>query len=277
MRPLDELETALRELVQREERALGAAKQQPDSLWDHQLRVATLAVTLGRAEGVDAQACYVAGLFHDAGKFSGGCYHEGNTPEEERSIHILFELAVAHDLDPELTDRVAEAIEQLYRDEVEPGPLARILFDADNLDKLGHLGVANFFIKAGLRGGGVSRRLLYQLTREMTYARNASRCMMTPAGRALAGVRASVSLAFMEAFLEELREGALHDFRVVQEEFDGFMIDVVSPAVCSCGVPLERRFWTERGVKCSEIHLEHSCTQCGDLHRLRFCRPRLVT
>ena len=35
------------------------------------------------------------------------------------------------------------------------------LFDADNLDKLGHLGVANFFVKCGLRGHGEVSTLLW--------------------------------------------------------------------------------------------------------------------
>ena len=277
MERLQELEEALRRRVQREERALGSVGQEPDSLWDHQKRVAVLAVALGRAEGVDPKACYLAGLFHDAGKFSGGCYHEGEIPEEERSIAILYEMAATWELDPELCEQVADAIEQLYRDNAQPGPLARVLFDADNLDKLGHLGIANFFIKAGLRGGGVNHKLLYQLTRELTYARNAARCMMTSAGRKLASEKAPLSVSFLEAFLDELRVDGLFDFRISQVEFDEFMIDVVSPAACACGASLERRIWTEQGVKCTEVHLEHACGGCGARRRLRFCKPRLAT
>ena len=67
----------------------------------------------------------------------------------------------------------------------------------DNLDKLGSLGIANYFIKAGLRGNPLSPRLLSRLTVELTYARHAPQSMYTPLGREWATRRAQESIGFV--------------------------------------------------------------------------------
>ncbi len=271
-----DLEAALRHRIRDEENLHGRKDRRTDSLWDHLERVAQIAVTLGRGEGVTPEACRLAGLFHDAGKFSCGCYHEDGTVEEQLSVGVLRQMAAQHGVEPQVVDQVAEAILQLYRDDPSPGPLARVLFDADNLDKLGPLGVANLFVKTGLRGRGVSQRVLYSLTIELTYARYAERCMMTAIGRQRAAVRAEYTTRFLLEFLETLREDGMYDFRVEDVEFDGLVLQVVAPSACSCGGRLERRLWPEQGIKCSEIHLEHRCTKCDDGQKLRFCRPKLA-
>jgi uncharacterized protein len=170
---------------------------------------------------------------------------------------------------------VAEAILQLYRDDPEPSPLGKVLFDADNLDKLGPLGVANFFTKIGLRGGGVSSRALYGLTVELTYARHAPRCLLTESGRALAQVRAPATIRFIKDLIDTLREDGLYDIRVEEVVFNGLTLDIVSPTACECGGKLQHRIWEVPGIKCSEIHLKCTCETCGKSHELKFCRPRL--
>ena len=270
------VETALLERVQTEEAEHGRNDKPSNSLWDHLQRVAQIAERLGMAEGVDPLACRLAGLFHDAGKFGGGSYHKGDKPEEERSVAALRELTEGAGLDPSLVDRVEESILQLYREDPDPTHLTMVLFDADNLDKLGPLGIANYFIKAGLRGGGVSSSFLYRVTVELTYARHAPRCVATKTGRELAGKRAPESIAFLKQFLETLREDGLYDFTIEEVVFDDLPLDVVAPASCDCGAKLSRRIWEIPGIKCSEIHLEHSCAACGFRHELRFCRPRLI-
>jgi uncharacterized protein len=275
-KPLAVVEAALRDRVQKEEAEHGRNDKAPDSLWDHLERVALLAERLGIAEGVDPMACRLAGLFHDAGKFGGGSYHKGDKPEEERSVTALREIAKGKGLDPILVDRVEESILQLYREDPEPTHLTMVLFDADNLDKLGPLGIANYFVKAGLRGGGISPSFLYRVTVELTYARHAPRCLATKTGREFARKRAPESVAFLRRFLDSLREDGLYDFRVDKVIFDNLALDVVAPAACDCGEKLSRRIWEIPGIKCSEIHLEHACQACGLRHELRFCRPRLI-
>lgn len=272
---LNLVSTDLRELVRREENLYGRGDTTTDSLWDHLQRVSRLAERLGRAEGVDPFACRLAGLFHDAGKFSRGGYHQDDRPEEEHSVACLRELGGKHGLDPELINRVAEAIRQLYRDDAEPSPLARVLFDADNLDKLGPLGVANYFAKIGLRGRGVSPATLCRLTVELTYARHAPRCMATRSGRDLARLRAPATIRFIDELIDTLREDGLYDLRVEDVDFNGVVLAVVSPAACECGGDLKRRIWEVSGIKCSEIHLRHECATCGKGRELKLCRPRL--
>jgi HD superfamily phosphodiesterase len=273
---LDALETALRNRVRLEEAEHGRNDKPSDSLWDHLERVARIAEHLGRAEGVKPLACRLAGLFHDAGKFGGGSYHKGDKPEEERSVEALRELAQKQKIEKDLIDPVEESILQLYREDPDPTHLTRVLFDADNLDKLGPLGIGNYFVKAGLRGGGISPNFLYRVTVELTYARHAPRCLATESGRKIARKRAPETSKFLREFLDTLREDGLYDFRVEEVVFDNLALDVVAPTSCECGGKLIRKIWEIPGIKCSEIHLKHSCQTCNASHELRFCRPRLI-
>jgi len=272
---LSTLEAVLCERVRRDEASTGKSDKATDTLWDHLLRVANLAERVGRAQGVSPMACRLAGLFHDSGKFSSGVYHQGETPEEDLSVGVLRELGESHGLEPALVETVSDAILQLYRDDPEPTDLAQVLFDADNLDKLGPLGIANYFVKAGLRGRGVSQKLLYRLTMELTYARHAPDCLLTPFGRELAGRRAPATVRFLHDLLETLRQDGLYDFRIEEVEFNGLILDVVEPLACECGGELKRRIWKVPGIKCSEIHMSHSCAECEASNEIRFCRPRL--
>ncbi len=271
------VEAALERHVKEEEARYSGKGRGDGSLWHHLVRVARLAEKLGRSEGLDPATCRLAGLFHDAGKFSGGTYHQDDRPEEERSVDILVELADKHDLDRDIVDRIARSFQQLYRDGENQTPLTRVLFDADNLDKLGFLGIANYFIKTGLRGKGVSANMLYQLTAELTYARHAADCMATPAGRELALRKAPETYRFILDLLRSLRDDGIFDFKVEEVMFDQLLLDVVSPYSCECRGTLERRLWKVRGIKCLEIHLEHSCPRCEARHEIRFCTPKLRT
>ncbi len=276
MADLSSLERDLRARVREDEARFTARERTTDALWDHLQRVAVLAQRLGRAEGLDPDQCRLAALFHDAGKFSGGRYHEGEVPEEERSVGVLRELARAHGLAPDRAEEVADAILELYRDDPEPSPLGQVLFDADNLDKLGLKGVANYFVKTGLRGRSLSPSVLGRITVELTYARHAEHSLWTEAGRALGARRAAETIRFYRALLEELREDGLADLRVEEVHHGNLVLDVVRPATCTCGGSLSRELIESPGIKCSEIRLVHRCDACAATTELRFCRPRLT-
>lgn len=272
---LQQIETSLRSRVEQEEASHGKNGKPPNSLWGHMSRVALLAEKIGEAEGVNSTACRLAGLFHDAGKFAGGGYHNGDKPEEEYSVATLHEMTRDTNVSPELIKVVEESILQMYRSDPDPTKLTQVLFDADNLDKLGFLGVANYFIKAGLRGKGVSPSFLYQITVELTYARHAPHCLATQTGRNMAAQRAPETIDFFINLLETIRDDGLFDFRIEEINYNDLIIDVVSPVSCTCGGKLTRDIWEILGMKCTEIHLKHSCKLCGSSHQLRFCRPRL--
>lgn len=269
------MEAALKEYIKKEEARYTGKDQAEGGLWHHLVRVARLAEKLGRSEGLDPVTCRLAGLFHDAGKFSGGTYHQGEQPEEERSVEILLEFAGRHGLNGDVVENIATSLQQLYRDDADQAALTRVLFDADNLDKLGSLGIANYFIKSGLKGNGISTKTLYLLTAELTYARHAPACMATQAGYELARRKAPETHQFILNLLTSLRDDGIFDFRVEEVLFDQLVLDVVSPPECECRGDLERRLWKVQGIKCLEIHLEHCCPKCDSRHEIRFCTPKL--
>ena len=270
------LEDALSARVRADEAAIGQLGGETDTLWGHLQRVAALAEQLGREEGLDPALCRLAALFHDAGKFRDGLYHHDQRPEERRSVEVLQQMAPRHGLLPEWIEEASTAIEQLYRDDPDPTPLACALFDADNLDKMGPLGVAHFFVKAGLRGKGLSAGLLQRITVELTYARHAPRSLWSEAGRAHAARLAPQTIAFFHALIAQLRDHGIADLRIDTVDHDGILLDVVSPSTCTCGGSLTRRIGQVSGIKCHEIHVEHSCAVCSDAVEIRFCRPRLA-
>jgi putative nucleotidyltransferase with HDIG domain len=262
--------------VQREENAADQADRSADSLWDHLRRTATIAEQLGRAEGIDPSTCRLAALFHDAGKFHQGKLHGDSLPEEQHSVEVLARLAEQHGTPEHQVAEITEAILQLYRGDPDPTPLAKVLFDADNLEKLGYLGAANFFVKRGLRGQGISPSFMVQFTVELTYARHAVGCMQTEAGQDWARRRAPQTRSFFTSLLDQLREDDLADLVINELEFDGLLIDAVVPATCGCGRALVPEIRQDEGIKCRKIHLVHACSVCDEHYEVRFCRPRLV-
>jgi uncharacterized protein len=270
------VEAQLQRLIQHEEAAYHSARlERTDSLWSHSIRVASLAEKIGIQEGGDLTACRLAGLFHDAGKFENGSYHSDKTKEEDGSVRILYEVTRGRGVQPELVDQVAEAILQVYSDTSELSLLAGILFDADNLDKLGLPGVCNFLIKAGLRGRGLNRPLIQRISVELTYARYAPKIMMTKTGRKLAAERASNTIDFYHQLLHSLRNDGFFDFHVNQVDYQGMTLDIVESSFCECGGPSERQIWDAPDLKCQKIHVRHHCNLCGNSHEFQFCRPLL--
>jgi uncharacterized protein len=262
--------------IRKEESSYGSDVSAPDTLMGHLDRVASYAVRLASEEGVDLLCAELAGLFHDAGKFHGGQYHKGDTPEEEYSVEILREMGKRNGLDPAIIEEASDAIRQLYLDDPKPTPLSMVLFDADNIDKMGLLGIANYFIKSGLRGEGITAEMLMDLTVELTYARYASRRLFTKTGRAIAERRSSDTIRFIHDFLESLKEDGLFDVRVERTSVSDLELEVITPSACHCGAKLAKKTWIEKGVKCTEIHLEIACTACDNRYKIKFCRPMFV-
>ncbi|MBT8360294.1 MAG: HD domain-containing protein, partial [Deltaproteobacteria bacterium] len=160
-RVLAAIELELQEQIIKEEFEHIQKNKHSNSLWGHSERVAITAERLGLGEGLDPTVCRLAGLFHDAGKFCGGSYHKGDKPEEKRSVEVLRKLTRGKGIATNLVDQVEESILQLYRQDPDQTLLTKVLYDADNLDKLGLLGIANYFVKIGLRGSGLSSSVLH--------------------------------------------------------------------------------------------------------------------
>ena len=275
--PLGSIELQLQNMLESEERNhIRTPPDKTDSLWSHSTRVASIAERIGRLEDVDPIACRLAGLFHDAGKFVNGIYHHGKTKEEEHSVIVFREMTRNRGIDEYLIKSVGEAISQIYQTGTKPSLLAKILFDADNLDKLGLQGVSNFFIKAGLRGKGLNYPLLYQISVELTYARYAPKNLMTKTGRMIAEKKAVETINFFKQLLKSLQDDELFDFCVTEVEYDGLLLDLVESPRCKCGAAIEREIWDLAELKCTEIHVLYQCTQCNFNYELHFCRPRAM-
>jgi hypothetical protein len=99
--------------------------------------------------------------------------------------------------------------------------------------------------------------------------------MWTPTGRRLAQEWAPQTERFLRSLLDHMQQVGMPEVTVEEVEFEGLDLLVVAPASCSCGRALSRRVWQVPGLKCSEIHLSHDCSGCGESHEVRFCRPRL--
>ncbi len=271
------LERALERRIRDDEARAFRNQAPPGSLWDHVCRVAALAERFAPSEGLSPLAGRLAGLFHDAGKFCRPISLDHNAPEEAGSAAVLREFAQVHAIDPTLVDEVEQAIVRLYRDDLDPSALSRVLFDADTLDKLGPLGVATFFAKAGLRGEGISRDLLHRTTVELTYAHHAPQMLWTAAGQALAARRAPATRRYFMDLFDALREDGLADFRIERLAYDGLTLVVAAPAACACGGAWQREITQTPAVNRTSIRVQHRCPVCGDTLRLRFSRPRLVS
>jgi uncharacterized protein len=72
-----------------------------------------------------------------------------------------------------LVPLICEAILSLYREETTTSEIGRVVYDADRLDKLGCMGVSQFFAKNALRQHFLDSELMIRASIELTYAYHA--------------------------------------------------------------------------------------------------------
>jgi len=271
-------------IVRAEHRFSGHPSGAGDSfLWEHSEHVAALCRRLAKDEGQDPDLAYLAGLFHDAGKFAGGRYHSDEKPEEQAASAAASRILGQVGFSRRSVNRLAKALKSLYQSGAGRDTLADIVHDADFLSKFGRLGVAQFFIKSALRGRNLERAITEYLSKELTYAALLPRNMRTRAGRRLAGKKAAETLRYFEGLLREIRDmpGALFRvklFRVSRPEKSGRVVPVrlVLPASCrGCGGRWVPEFSTEKGIKCEKLEAALRCSGCRQSYRLSFCLPEI--
>jgi uncharacterized protein len=175
----------IQHLIEDSEKAFAGNSPETEGsyLWEHTVHVASLAIKLAGEEKRDALLAALAALFHDAGKFAGGRYHDGDTPEEETAAARAETMLKKSRVAPADRAAVVDAIRALYREGRRSSPLADIVHDADFLSKFGYLGVAQFFIKSTLRGKTLRTAVMNSLSKELTYAACLALNMRTKAGR----------------------------------------------------------------------------------------------
>jgi putative nucleotidyltransferase with HDIG domain len=258
-------------------------------LREHTRHTAAIAHTLALREGVDPFLPVLVALFHDAGKFHEGQYHQDDVPEEEHAAVLAGAMLAGFGVERATIEAAQQALRALYDDRLPCAPASRIVQDADRLDKLGALGVASFFTKATLRGRGLVDALVSTLSRELSHALAAPRSMLTESGRLLAREQSAKTVAFFDGLLRDLEECGIAAFDrrtlVVEGDFrtrDGacapkMQVTVVMPRNCpDCEAQIALTHRLERGLKCETLKARFACQACAWAREISFCLPVLA-
>jgi len=285
------LHAAIETLIVEAEAGFNARSGQAPSefLLEHTRRTAAIAHKIAALEGCDPFLPALVALFHDAGKFHEGEYHADGVAEEEHAALLADEMLAGFGLERGDIDEVAAALRSLYDERLPCLGAARIVQDADRLDKLGPLGVGAFFTKATLRGRGLVDALAQTLSRELTYAQAAPRSMFTASGRRLAQEQGAKTIAFFDQLLAQLEDWGIAAFDrhtvVLDEDFRsrdgvivrGMEVAIAMPRACpDCAAPLALTHKRERGVKCERFIAYFSCGSCGYAGGTSLCLPVLA-
>jgi HD superfamily phosphodiesterase len=261
----------------------GASGSSDSFLWEHTTHVASFAYRLALAEDLEPMIPTIIALFHDAGKFAGGRYHADETAEEAESARIAAPILRQSGMKPADAKRVLAGLKALYREGSARSVAADIVHDADFLSKFGSLGVANFFVKAALRGRTIRSAVLQYLSKELTYAACLPVNMRTAAGRRLASRKAAESQRFFRSLLTEMRDTQIADLkirrlRVPHPDRRDRVLDVrlvVRSACPECSGRWQTTWTTEKGIKCQRLLVEITCRGCGERLETSFCLPEI--
>ena len=258
-------------------------------LLEHTLRTASIAHRIAAMEGVDAFLPTLVALFHDAGKFHEGQYHQDGIAEEEHAAILAQKMLADFGLARGDIESVLEALRALYDERLPCVGACRIVQDADRLDKLGALGVGAFFTKAALRGRGLVDALVQTASRELTYAHAAPRSMFTATGRRLASEQAAKTIAFFDNLFDQLESWGIAAFErhtiVLDEDFRtrdgatvrGMNVTIAMPRSCpDCEATLALSHRREQGIKCERFIATCTCSQCSYSGGTSLCLPILA-
>lgn len=274
-------------LVDAEARYNRQTKQAPSAfLLEHTQRTAAIAHKLAAREGVDSFLPVLVALYHDAGKFHEGEYHNDDVPEEEHAAILAGAMLAEYGVERADIEAVLEALRALYDDRLACVGPCRIVQDADRLDKLGALGVGAFFTKATLRGRGLVDALVHTLSRELSYALAAPRSMFTETGKMLAREQSAKTIAFFNDLLNDLENCGIAAFErrtlLLEGDFrtrDGayvqkMQVTIVTPRACpDCEASIGLTHRLERGVKCEMLKARFACQACDYAREISFCLP----
>ena len=244
------------------------------SLWAHSSRVGRIARHLAKAEGLDQEPALLAGLLHDTGKFAHGSYHEDDIPEERNAIEFVIRILAGTSYEKWIPV-INQAIISMYLTDQATSELGRVVHDADNLDKLGCMGVAQFFTKNALRRRFLDDELLARASVELTYAHHATGRLKTAAGRSLAQERIIMTRRFFTELLDEWAQLGLGSFDILEEEIGGIVCLLVVPSACACGGRLQIDSDILDALKCRSVIVSYACAQCGVESQYSFCLPEV--
>lgn len=244
-------------------------------LWDHSFRVGKIAYKIALNEGINPLVPTIAAILHDAGKFVLGKYHDDDVTEEEHSSSIAQKLLANSGLSKSNIEAVKTAIYALYNEKLVCNINCKIVHDADRLEKLGPLGIANFFTKMTLRGANLSSSILKNLSRELTYTASAPNTMLTKTGKELARTRSQKALLYFDELLEEFAYYDLGRFQVKEFEINANQkVTLVIPEKChKCNGEYSVQLSKDMGIKCEKVIVNYSCNKCEQKYKTEFCLP----
>lgn len=244
------------------------------SIWAHSARVACIAHHIAAMEGWQREPALLAGLLHDSGKFVQGHYHENDTPEEEHAVRVARKVLMGSTYEKWLPT-ITAAILSTFLEAEATNDIGRAVYDADCLDKLGNMGVVQFFVKRALRHRFLDNALLMRASTELTYARHAPNTLMTATGRSMARIRAARTHRFYRELIEEWAEVGLGDFNLQNEDIAGITCDFVVPMACRCGGSLAVDSDILDSLKCRSAVVTYRCPACGSESQFSFCLPNI--
>jgi molybdopterin-guanine dinucleotide biosynthesis protein A/HD superfamily phosphodiesterase len=244
------------------------------SIWSHSARVARIAHHIAKAEGWEETPALLAGLLHDIGKFAYGSYHEDDTPEEENAVRFAQRI-LSGTVYAKWLPTINEAILSTYLEGKATSDIGRAVYDADCLDKLGNIGVVQFFAKKALRRQFLDDDVMIRTSIELTYAHHAPDTLKTATGRSLAHTRKIRTRRFYTGLLEEWKELGLGAFNILEEEIAGIVCIFVVPDSCACGGQLERESDIRDSLKCRSVVVNYLCRACGLEKEFSFCLPNV--
>jgi uncharacterized protein len=251
-----------------------SAEEAFSSIWTHSSRVGRIAFHIAREEGFEKVPALLAGLLHDIGKFAHGTYHENETPEEENAARIAERLLAGTEY-AKWIPVIQEAVLTTYLEGKATSDIGRAVYDADCLDKLGNMGVVQFFAKKALRRQFLDDEVLIKTSIELTYAHHAPDTLKTATGRALARERSTRTRRFYTELLAEWRQLGLGDFFVAEEEIAGIVCILVVPRTCRCGGRLAIESDIQDAVKCRSVVVTYRCAACNVERDFSFCLPNV--
>lgn len=175
----------------------------PKYRWEHTLRVAYWARRLAVAEGADIEKCVVAALFHDVSHFVSEDYRKHGV----RSAEVAKDFLIRENFDENFMKDVAYAVES-HVGEANPKTLeARILQDADTLDRFGYFRILMFGKDAQFEDRENLRR---KVQSSLEYVKRVGRGefgpMWTEMGEDEMKRRIRINLHIMSGVLDELEK-----------------------------------------------------------------------
>lgn len=261
----------------------GRARKGESYLWEHTVHVASLGLRLALADKRPPLLPVVASLFHDAGKFAAGRYHDDDLAEEEGAARLAERFLKVEDFSAKEVAAVTSALRALYDQQARMTWISDTVHDADFLAKFGALGAAQFFVKSTLRGRTLRQAVGHSLSKELTYAVALPANMRTAAGRRLARRKSRDSLAFFLGLLKEMKEAGgvdlvLRKLRVQPADtgLEAVEVRLAVPRACpACGGTGAVTFSTDPGLKCEKLEAIWACRACGENTTYGFCLPEI--